>query len=102
MKINRLCKYQKSRDRLTAFARPGVEDLVGVASSVGEESVLAVVVEGTGVVQGRIVPVRLSVATVSARSCKCMCKNRQQNVSARGSTSTPYAFLIACCAGFDC
>ena len=55
---------------LTALAGPCVEDLVGVASSEGEESVLAVVVEGTGVVQGRVVSVRLVVATVPARSCK--------------------------------
>ena len=55
---------------LTALASPGVEDLVGVASSEGEDIVLAVVVEGTGVVQGRVVSVRFVVATVPARSCK--------------------------------
>ena len=54
----------------TALAGPGVEDLVGVASSEGEESVLAVVVEGTGVVQRRVVSVRFPVATVLAFSCK--------------------------------
>ena len=43
----------------TALAGPGIEDLVGVASSEGEESVLAVVVEGAGVVQGRVVSVWL-------------------------------------------
>ena len=55
---------------LTALAGPGVEDLVGVAQSGGEESVLAVVVEGTGVVQGRVVSVRLVVASVLAFSWK--------------------------------
>ena len=49
---------------------PGVEDLVGVASPVGHESVLAVVVEGTGVVQGLVVAVGLSIARVMARSCQ--------------------------------
>jgi len=55
---------------LTALAGPGVEDLVGVASSVGDVTVLTVVVEGTGVVQGRVVSVRLSMATVQAFSWK--------------------------------
>ena len=36
---------------ITALSGPGVEDLVGVASSEGEVLVVAVVVEGTGVVQ---------------------------------------------------
>ena len=63
-------EMQQAGNILTALALPGVEDLVGVASSVGEESVLAVVVEGTGVVQGRVVSVRLSPATVLALSWK--------------------------------
>jgi len=43
-------KQQAGKIR-TALAGPGVEDLVWVASSVGDVTVLAVVVEGTGVVQ---------------------------------------------------
>ena len=62
---------QQADNILTALAGPRVEDLVGVASSVGEESVLAVVVEGAGVVQRRVVSVPLSVTTVLAFSCKC-------------------------------
>ena len=55
---------------LTALAGPGVEDLFGVASIEGDVTVVAVVVEGTGVVQGWVVSVRLSVATVLAFSWK--------------------------------
>ena len=64
-------EMQQAGNIHTALAGPCVEDLVWVASSVGEVSVLAVVVEGTGVVQGRVVSVRLSVASVLAFSCKC-------------------------------
>jgi len=65
-----LYKYATTSDILTALAGPGVEDLVGVASSVGDVTFVAVVVEGTGVVQRRVVSVRLVVATVLAFSYK--------------------------------
>ena len=53
----------------TAFVGPRVEYFIGMASPVGEEPVLTVVVEGTRVVQRLVVAVRLSTARVLALSC---------------------------------
>ena len=82
-------KRQTSSNRLTALSCPCVEDLVGMASPVGEEPVLTVVVEGTRVVQRLVVTSRLSTARVLALSCnigyaeiekKC-CRHIQEEIN---------------------
>ena len=69
-------KNNKIDDRwLTAFAGPRVKDLIRMTSGIGEDTIVAAVVERTRVIRRRVVAIRLSIALVLASTCDVECKH---------------------------
>ena len=69
-------KNNKIGDRwLTAFAGPCVKDLIRMTSRIGEDPIVAAVVERTRVIRRWVVPVRFSIALILASTCDVECKH---------------------------